>query len=315
MAIVSPVDNELISARDCVLALAAEQGGVVSLRQAYAAGMTRWQIEADVRARRWQRLGNQSLCVHCGQVGVPGEWWAAVFEGGPKACLDGAAALLASGLERFTVDRIRVSVPRGARVRRTRQFDIRQTRRWREGDVVAVGIPRTRTAVAAVHAALWASSDRQAALVLSLVVQQGLAPAAAIGDELLRVRRDKRRSFLHVVVNDLLQGAQSLGELDVVGELVRRGLPAPDRQVLRRDGRRRYYLDLYWRRWRLVVEVDGIHHSWSENLVGDALRQNSLALAGDTVLRLPLLGLRLRPDEFFGQIEQGLRSAGFGAAA
>ena len=44
--------------------------------------------------------------------------------------------------------------------------------------------------------------------------------------------------------------------------------------------------------------------------MGDALRQNAVALAGDTILRLPLLGLRLRPDDFFAQIERALRERG-----
>lgn len=81
--------------------------------------------------------------------------------------------------------------------------------------------------------------------------------------------------------------------------------------MLRRDRRNRYYLDLYWPAYRLVVEIDGIHHTWAENVVGDALRQNSLALSGDTVLRLPLLGLRLCPDDFFDQIEAALTAAGW----
>lgn len=58
----------------------------------------------------------------------------------------------------------------------------------------------------------------------------------------------------------------------------------------------------------MVVEIDGIHHAWAENVVGDALRQNALALAGDRVLGLPLLGLRLESDAFFGQIEEALRA-------
>jgi len=81
--------------------------------------------------------------------------------------------------------------------------------------------------------------------------------------------------------------------------------------VLRKDRRGRYFLDLYWPKWKLVVEVDGIHHTWAEDVVGDALRQNSLVLAGDTVLRLPLLGLRLEPDDFMDQIEQALRASGW----
>ncbi len=118
-------------------------------------------------------------------------------------------------------------------------------------------------------------------------------------------------SLLHAVANDLLDGARSLGELDVGRELKRRGLPAPTRQVLRKDKRNRYYLDLYWPDWHLVVEIDGIHHAWVENVVGDALRQNALALDGDVVLRIPLLGLRLEPDEFFEQIERALTDAGW----
>lgn len=132
---------------------------------------------------------------------------------------------------------------------------------------------------------------------------------------MLRIRKAPRRRLLHAVVNDLLDGARSLGELDVGRELRRRGLPPPQRQVLRRDNRNRYYLDLYWPDFRLVVEIDGIHHTWAANVVGDALRQNLLTLAGETVLRLPLLGLRLQPDDFFGQIEQALVAAGWARAA
>lgn len=275
--------------------------------------MTRWQVVANVRARRWQAIGDQSVCVHAGPLEREGHWWAAVFQGGPRACLDGAASLAASGLERFTVERIRVSVPRGAKVRRTPTYDIRQTRRWTEADQSASGVPRTKPAVAAVRAALWARSDKQAALVLSMAVQQGLVTPEQLGHELLRIKRDKRRLLLHALVNDLVGGARSLGELDVAEELRARGFPAPDRQVLRKDARGRYFLDLYWAQWKLVVEIDGIHHTWAENVIGDALRQNSLVLQGDTVLRLPLLGLRLRPDDFFTQIEDGLRRAGWDA--
>ncbi len=296
-------------------ALAARQGGVASRRQLYALGVTRWEIRSHVRAGRWQLIGDQSVHLHNGALSRLGDLWAGVFQGGPRACLDGAAALEAAGLERYSVDRIRVSVPRGARVRRTPSYDIRQTRRWTSDDLVEVGIPRTRPAVAAVRAGLWARGDKQASLVLTMAVQQGVVRVEDLAQELMRIRRAPRRLLLHAVVNDLLDGARSLGELDVASELRRRGLPVPERQVLRKDSRGRYYLDLYWRRFRLVVEIDGIHHTWAENVVGDALRQNSLALTGDTVLRLPLLGLRMQPDAFFAQIERGLVSGGWRHAA
>jgi very-short-patch-repair endonuclease len=260
-------------------------------------------------------VGDQSVVLHNAALSAGGECWAAVFQGGPRACLDGASALIAAGLERYEMDRVRVSVPRGARVRRNRRFNIRQTRRWDAADIVPTGVPRTRPATASIRAALWAATDKGAITVLTMTVQQGLATPQQIGHELLRIRRDRRRLLLHAVVNDLLDGARSLGEIDFARELRSRGLPAPTRQVLRCDGRNRYYLDLYWLDYRLLVEIDGIHHAWAENVVGDALRQNAIVLDGDTVLRLPLLGLRLRPDEFFGQIERALRSRGWSAAA
>ncbi|WP_372736111.1 DUF559 domain-containing protein [Nocardioides sp.] len=298
-----------------VEALASAQAGIISRRAAYAAGVTRWQVLAQVNARRWQCVGDQSLCLHTGPLSDEAHWWAAVFQGGPRAKLDGAASLIASGLERFTVDRIRVSVPRGGQARRTALYDIRQTRRWDQDDIAASGVPRTRPANAAVRAALWAASDREATFVLTVTVQQGLASPEAIGEAALRVKRDKRRRLVLGVVGDLLDGGRSLGELDVGRELRRRGLPRPNQQSLRRDRRGRYYLDLYWQDYGLVVEIDGIQHTWANNIVGDALRQNSLAISGDTVLRLPLLGLRLCPDDFFAQIEQALRAKGWAHAA
>lgn len=309
--VLDPDDARLLTLRG----IAAAQGDVVSRRQVYRCGLTRWHVRGQVRAGRWATIGDQSVCLHRGEPSRAGLRWAAVFQGGPRAHLDGVSALVAAGLQRFTEDRIRVTVPRGARVRRTPMFDIRQTRRWDPTDVVGTGVPRSRPAVAAVRGALWASSDRQATLLLTMTVQQGVATAGDIGTELLRIRRDKRRRLLHALILELLDGAGSLGELDVARMMRARGLPRPDRQVLRRDGRHRYYLDLYWERWGLVVEIDGIQHAWAENVVNDALRQNALMLEGDTVLRFPLLGLRLAPDDFFAQIEAALVAGGWSRAA
>ena len=71
-------------------ARAAEQGQVLSRPQLYALGITRWQVRGEVRARRWQLIGDQSVCLHNGPVEALGHQWAAVVQGGPRACLDGA---------------------------------------------------------------------------------------------------------------------------------------------------------------------------------------------------------------------------------
>jgi len=292
-------------------ALANEQSGVLSRIQLYSLGVTRGQVRANVRAGRWRRVGSQSISVTTGPLTRTAQEWAAVFEAGPRAFLDGTSALVASGLRGFTEPSIRVSVPRGARVRRARGLDIRQTRRWQSDDVVGTGVPRSRPAVAAVRGALWSRSDKQAALVLTMAVQQGLVEPAALGVELLRIKRDRRRPLLHAVVLDLLDGVRALGEAEFKRMCRKRGLPPASRQVVRKGRNGTYYLDAIWDDWGVVVEVDGIHHAWAQNQVHDALRHNDVTLSRARVLRLPLLGLRVAADEFFAQIRDALTQAGY----
>jgi very-short-patch-repair endonuclease len=300
-----------VDPRTAIEMLGQTQGNVVSRTQLYANGMTRGQVRAEIRARRWQRLGAHCVVLHTGPLTVDARLWSGILEGGPRALLDGASALVAAGLEHFEPERIRVSVPRGARIRhRGTSVDIRQTRRLVPDDREPGGLPRTRVAVAAVRAALWARSDKQATLLLVMTVQQGLTTPEELGLELLRIRRDKRRKLLHGVVLDMLGGVRSLGELDVLRGCRERGIPEPDMHVLRRTPAGTYYLDCRWDRYKVALEVDGIQHAWVENLVADALRQNSIAMSGDTVLRLPVLGLRVCPNDFFDQIAEALRKAG-----
>lgn len=288
----------------------------MSRLQVYATGMTRAEVVANVRAGRWQTFGSQSVVVHAGPILDEARRWAAVFEAGPRAFLDGVSALQAAGLERFVADTVRVSVPRGARVRRARGIDIRQTRRWAPDDLApGTGPPRSRTETAAIRAALWARSDRQATLLLTMAVQQRIVAPTPLATELLRVRRDRRRRLINAVLLDLVGGVRSLGELDFARECRRRGLPEPSRQAVRRGRDGRYYLDVVWERWAVAVEIDGIQHAWAENLVDDALRQNAVTLGDCRVLRLPLIGLRVAPDAFFAQIEQALGASGWARSA
>lgn len=307
--------HHTMSPMDRAIDVAIVQGGVVSRRQLYGVGLLRGQVRAQVAARRWRRTGSQSVAIHTGPLGEEGRRWAAVFEAGPRAFLDGDSALVASGLTGWHSEVLRISVPRGVKPRRGKGINVRQTRRWAVDDVVPHGLPRSRPAVAAIRAALWAMSDKQAALVLTMTVQQGLATAEQLGLEMLRVRRDKRRAFIHLVLLDLLGGVRSLGELDFARECRRRGLPEPSRQVVRKGKNGSYFLDVEFDEWGLVVEIDGVHHSWASQIVPDALRHNDVTLQGDVVLRFPVLGLRVAPDDFFAQIEAALVAAGCPIAA
>ena len=286
------------------------QGGVVSRDQLRLAGVTTHELEAHLRARRWRGVHTQSVAVHTGPLPQLGRQWAAVFEAGYRGCLDGASALVAGGLQHFEEDVIRVSVPRGVLVRRADGIDVRQTRRLRPEDLAPAGIPRTRPEVAGVRAGLWARSDKQATLLLTMTVQQGLTTADRLGAHLMAVKRDARRLLLAAVVADLLGGVRSLGEHEFARLCRSRGIPEPSRQVVRKAPGGRWYLDVSWEEWGVVVEIDGIQHEWATHVVADALRHNAIALERAVVLRLPLLGLRVAPEEFFAQVIAALAGRG-----
>ncbi len=287
------------------------QDGILSRGQLRELGLDRFDVRTEVRAGRWFKPSPGTVAVFTGELTQRQGWWVALLETGcSNAALDAVTALHAVGLTGYEA-RLTISCPHGAQPRRIPGVSVQVTR-WRlAGDHVRAGIPRVRPAAAAVHAALWTGTDRQAALILVMAVQQRLTTAQRLTRELARIQRHPRRRLLSNLIADIADGAHALGELDF-GVLCRRyGLPKPSRQVVRRGPRGRVYLDVYFDDYALVIEIDGIHHLLGLNGVEDALRQNNLTLDADTVLRVPLLGLRVQVAEFMAQIRRALIERGW----
>ena len=290
-------------------ALRAERfGGVLSRELLRGLGVDRHAIQREVDGDRWRCHGSQTVAVHTRSLDPPALWWRAVWETGQRiAVLDGVSALLAAGVTGYDEAVVHVSISSainrsgilGVRVHRVRRVD---------GEVITGrGIPRVAPALAAIRAAHWASSDRQAALILVLPVQQGVVSGSQLQTASTVWVGRRRRALVPVLVQDIADGARSLGELDFALLCRQRGLPEPDRQVVRRTPRGRVYLDVRWRRSRLVVEIDGSHHGVGLAMVADHLRQNEVALQREVVLRITLLGLRVAADTFLDQVARSLR--------
>jgi len=296
-------------------ALAADQDGLLSRRQVRGLGLHRRDVRTQVDAGRWHKPSPNTVALFTGELSQRQQWWVALLETGcSEAALDGVAALQAGGLTGYAAPTT-ISCPAGAKPRRVAGTEVQVTR-WRfTGDQLSTGIPRVRPHVAAVRGALWARTDRQAALILVITVQQRLSTAGRLQWELRRIRRHPRRRLLARLLADIDDGAQALGELDFTALCRQHHLPTPSRQVLRHGPRGRIYLDVYFDDYTLVVEIDGIQHAIGLGQVDDALRQNELSLGADTVLRIPLLGLRLQPAEFIAQLSRGLRDRGWGDVA
>jgi very-short-patch-repair endonuclease len=299
-----------------LMELADHQAGVVTWKQLDAIGFTRGEVRANLRARRWQRQGRECLVVHNGPLQDDARSWLAVFQTGADAAIDGVSSLKLAGLEHFDEPRIHVSVSKGTRYLRPIGVRVHETRRRRTPDVTrGAGPPRVRTEIATIRAALWARSDRQAALIIAMAVQQRLTTSEALLEAFTAIRRDKRRKFIAGVLRDVAMGAESIGELDFVRECRRRDLPRPSRQVRRRLPSGQVVLDVYWDEFGVVVEIEGMHHLLAGVSITDSLRQNELTIEEDKVLRIPVLGLRVAADEFFDQLGRMLRRNGWRQAA
>jgi very-short-patch-repair endonuclease len=288
---------------------AARQGHVLGYRQLYALGCTRWEVEADLRAGRWRRRGQQ--CIQVGDPDGTTEWWRALIEVGPAAVLDGVSSLLWAGLRMISEDRIHVALPQGAWYRQCRGVQVHETRRLRQEDVVREGIPRTNPATASVHAALWARTHREAALLIVAPVQQRLVTVPDLAGAIALIKRDKRRGLLRGLLADVSEGVHSLGEGDFARACRRRGFPRPTRQVSRQTPSGRYVYDVVWDTYDLEVEIDGAQHLDVTAAARDTLKQNAALLDGRIVLRVPNFAFRADPEPFLDQIEAVLRARGW----
>lgn len=298
-------------ARSLAVRIAANQAQVASRRQLIVAGVPRWHIRAEVAAGRWQTPTEQTVLLHNGPLSADARRWIAVLGTSPRAALDGVSALQQAGVVGLDDEVLHVITPRGSQPRPQPGVVVHESRRFSESDVITVGIRRTRAAVAAVHAALWAVSDRQAQLFLLMCAQQRLAPVQQLSDALEAVRRHPRRRLLVRLLADLAGGVQSLGELDVARDFRRRGFPEPERQVVRLRPSGKEYLDCELPSYGLVLEIDGAGHEQPEQQLMDLLRDLTVVADGSTTLRIPLKLYRLATERVLDRIEDVLVSRGW----
>lgn len=290
--------------------IARDHDGIAHRRDLRAVGITREDVRTEVRAGRWLTVGKHTVVVLRQTWSKRAAWFHALWESGSGAVLDGVAALDAGGLKGFTHHEIDVALPTNNRRHTVPKVRIRHYRTM--PPVVEADVPRVRLDYAALHAAQWALTDRIAALILCLVIGQGLVRPAQLLETFGTLRRCARRAFLTVVIADICDGARSLGELDFSRLCRQYGLPEPSRQVVRKLPNGRAYLDVRWDHLNLVVEIDGGHHVQALEPVADALRQNEIVLTNDTVLRIPVLGLRLDEEAFMAQVVRAHRQASGG---
>jgi very-short-patch-repair endonuclease len=225
---------------------------------------------------------------------------AAVLYGGVGAAVSGDALLHLTkprrGAEPVAID---VAVAADSQVARRDFFRPHRCSRLPELTHPAWLPQQIRVAPAALHAASWAASDRTAEWKVAAAVQQRLVTVPQLRAALELLPRLRRRRSIRLVLDDVEFGAHARTELDFLAFLRRNRLPLPDRLQFKVRANGVRYLDAWWEKQRLGVEVDGTHHmevgSWDE----DTLRANDLLVAErhDRVMLLRVTAGNMRHKE------------------
>jgi hypothetical protein len=293
-----------------------DQDGTLTREQAVRV-LGRSRLGWLIRDSQWQSPVPGVVVAHNGPLSGQQWQWVAVHSAGAGAVLAGLAAAVAGGLRRRSVGPTDVLIPGERRAdRRLARIDgvrVHRTGALPDKDLLLVRRPpRTTMARSLVDAAQWARSDDEARAIVAAGCQQRLVRPDAVLDTIDRMPRARRRGIVIDTVRMAARGATSLPEIDFRRLCPRYRLPPPDQQVVRpdKDGRPRY-LDAYWARYGLHVEIDGRWHIEADAWWADMRRQNELWIVGDRVLRFPAWLVRSRPAVVAAQVRAALEAAGW----
>ncbi|WP_378413218.1 DUF559 domain-containing protein [Rhodococcus kronopolitis] len=280
---------------DAVHTVMAGQDGVVTLRQALAAGMSSTAVDRRVSSGHWRRLHPGVYLRADRQLTRAARLRAAVFAAGPSAVACGTSAAWWLGLtdrapevDAVTIPRARSVTPRqGTRVRR-------RDLHW--ADLASVrALPVTDLPLTVLEAAV---ELRDGAALMDRALQRHTTLAVL---EMVHDRNLGRRGTTAAarLLRSAGEGGASEAERMLARLLRAAGLTGWTAHV-RSCG---YEIDIAFVRARVAVEVDG--WAWHRDVArfnNDARRQNALVNAGWHVLRFTWHQLRLDPSSVLAQV-------------
>ena len=280
---------------------------MLSTEQIAGQGLSRRAVERLVRQGHWQRLDRSVYLTEAGAPSWPAQAWAGVLLGGDRARLAGTAAGFLHGLVTEEPLPITVLVPR-TQVTRTRHPW------WFRREVDGLRHPRSpgsppRTTVE--DTVLDLCDEGTASQVVGWVtaaVQARRTTPGQLRRALRGRRRVRHRQLLTELLADVAAGAESPLELRYLRDVERgHGLPASVRQ----DGRHAFRRDVVYRRYGVVVELDGRLGHEGAGRFRDMWRDNVTALGGEVTLRYGSYDVAGRPCAVAGQVAAVLQQRGW----
>ena len=210
---------------------------------------------------------------------------AAVLYAGTGAALAGRTSLTLHRVVDAAPHRIKLDIPERRRVRAQPGLTLTARRDLAAKVQPAPWPPRLRVEEAMLDVA---DSLDQGAQVMALVlaaVQRRRTTPDRLRVALARRPRHRWRRQINEVIVESAEGAQSMLERRYLRDVERaHGLPRGQRQHRHRSEHGNRYRDVRYRRWRVVVELDGAIAHPEHRKQRDDARNRGIVLAGDVPL-------------------------------
>jgi len=269
--------------RDAVAALAATQDGVVGRSQLAGLGVPRSFVRGELRARRWQRPFPRTYVTFTGPLPFRTRVWAALLFAGDEAVASHATAGHLQQLVDQPPARIDVLVRHGHRVQRRPGIRVRQSRRL---DLVRhPARTPAQTTLEDTVLDLTDEATRPEAVVdvVLAACQRRLTTAARLALKARGRKRLRWRKLLVEVLSEARDGVLSPLERRYFRNVERaHGLPRGHRNKPEGQVGRRRYRDVRYRRWNVLVELDGRAAHPEESRELDDVRDNEVVAEDGT---------------------------------
>ena len=299
------------------------QAGVFTRVQALAVGLTRKAIEANLVARRWQRVLDGVFAAFTGDLNARQRAWAALLWAGPGAALADISALRWQGFSGGEDTVVHISVDHGRRV--TEPPGVALSRRSRIDEFVVPNRRprRLRLEDAALHRASRLGISTDGLSVLVDVCRERLTTPGRLRSSLSLLPRLQERKVMWAILDDVAQGAHSFLEFTYLRDVERAHvLPRPQRQA-RAEGVHvvgavnagNVWRDGLYDQFALVLELDGrLGHETAADRHADRVRDARAAGEGLLTLRHGYSEVVCTPCSTAALVARVLRARGWTGA-
>jgi hypothetical protein len=288
------------------------QRGVIASWQADRAGLSPRRMETLARSGRWQRVYYGVFASFTGELSREAVLWSAVLRTGRQSILSHESAAEVSGLFDRPSRLLHVTVPESQRLRPIAGIVIHRSSRVLEARHPGLLPPRTLVEETVLDLAQAAASFDDVVALLARSCQRGLTTPFLLTESLQLRAKTRWRAEIELALRDVADGVQSVLEHRYLRDVERaHGLPTAKRQADGMQHGHAIHRDARYRRYGVVVELDGKASHPDEQRWRDKHRDNAAVADGFLALRYGWADVTERPCETAAEIGAVLARRGW----